>query len=258
MMFANYHTHTARCHHAGGTEREYIEKALEAGISVLGFSDHVPYPFPKNFYSNFRMRLQEADDYVATLSALRTEYQSDIQILIGFEAEYYPDLFSSMLDDLQPYPYEYLILGQHFLENEMSGLYSGTPTNQERILQLYVDQTIAGMKTGKFTYLAHPDLLHFTGSPEIYRRHMTRLCVCALEMGMPLEINHLGLSDHRSYPDGRFFQIAAEIGNTVIRGCDAHNPAAMNDQATFALSKNFAAKYQLHLVDQVRLINPKS
>jgi len=30
-MFANYHTHTSRCHHAKGTEREYIEAAIKAG-----------------------------------------------------------------------------------------------------------------------------------------------------------------------------------------------------------------------------------
>ena len=31
-MIANYHTHTWRCHHAGGTERQYIESAIAAGI----------------------------------------------------------------------------------------------------------------------------------------------------------------------------------------------------------------------------------
>ena len=27
-MIANYHTHTYRCHHASGVERDYIEKAI--------------------------------------------------------------------------------------------------------------------------------------------------------------------------------------------------------------------------------------
>lgn len=31
-MLANYHTHTVRCHHAKGTEREYIEHAIEQGL----------------------------------------------------------------------------------------------------------------------------------------------------------------------------------------------------------------------------------
>ena len=41
-MYANYHTHTVRCNHARGSEREYIETAIARGMQVLGFSDHVP------------------------------------------------------------------------------------------------------------------------------------------------------------------------------------------------------------------------
>ena len=54
-MIANYHTHTARCHHASGTEEEYIQAAIESGLRVLGFSDHTPYPFPEGYYSKMRM-----------------------------------------------------------------------------------------------------------------------------------------------------------------------------------------------------------
>ena len=32
----NYHTHTTRCHHAGGSDREYIEKAIAAGYTEIG------------------------------------------------------------------------------------------------------------------------------------------------------------------------------------------------------------------------------
>ena len=54
-MIANYHSHTTRCRHAEGTEREYIERALQGGLKILGFSDHTPYLFPGDYYSNFRM-----------------------------------------------------------------------------------------------------------------------------------------------------------------------------------------------------------
>ena len=44
FLKANYHTHTYRCRHAYGSEREYIEAAIRMGIAELGFSDHVPCP----------------------------------------------------------------------------------------------------------------------------------------------------------------------------------------------------------------------
>ena len=97
-MIANYHTHTFRCHHASGTEREYIEKAIAEGLTVMGFSDHVPMPFPDGHQSGFRVRIEELEDYIRTLEALREEYKDRIQILIGFEAEYYPAYFEAMLE----------------------------------------------------------------------------------------------------------------------------------------------------------------
>lgn len=53
-MIANYHTHTWRCRHADGTEREYVERAIEGGLKILGFSDHSPYPFPDGYDSGKR------------------------------------------------------------------------------------------------------------------------------------------------------------------------------------------------------------
>ena len=38
-MIANYHTHTWRCLHAAGTEREYVENAIKGGYKILGFSE---------------------------------------------------------------------------------------------------------------------------------------------------------------------------------------------------------------------------
>ena len=47
-LVSNYHAHTTRCGHAFGTEREYIEAAIECGIREFGFSDHAPIPYEKN------------------------------------------------------------------------------------------------------------------------------------------------------------------------------------------------------------------
>ena len=72
-MTRNYHTHTFRCHHASGTEREYIEEALKNGLALLGFSDHSPYVFPGKYYSRFRMSHDDISDYYRTLGLLREE-----------------------------------------------------------------------------------------------------------------------------------------------------------------------------------------
>ncbi len=231
-MYANYHTHTFRCYHARGAEWMYADRAYRRGITRLGFADHVPMPFPDGHVSTYRMRLSLLPDYVETLLELREQYRGKMEILIGFEAEYYPAVFSAMMELLRPYPIDYLLLGQHFTGNETGQPYVGDPTDSEGRLVAYVDQVIEGMRTGVFSYLAHPDVLHFTGDPATYVRHMTRLCVAAKDFGLPLEYNLLGLYDNRYYPVNEFWQIAAQVGNRVILGADAHAPDEVAHPAT--------------------------
>ena len=58
-MFANYHTHTARCHHATGEDKAYVEAAIQNGFQVLGFSDHCPWIFSDGYVSPIRMTPDE-------------------------------------------------------------------------------------------------------------------------------------------------------------------------------------------------------
>ncbi len=228
-MLFNYHTHTARCNHAKGTDREYVEAAIRAGIKVLGFSDHAPYVFPKEtgYYSSFRMKVEEAEDYVSSVLSLKKEYEKEVEILCGFELEYYPDYHKDEMAFLRQYKPDYLILGQHCLGNEVSGLLGRG--SDDILLTAYVTQVLAGLATGDFLYLAHPDMCGYRYSEEWMQKEYRRLCEGAKRMNVPLEINLLGVRENRWYPDGRFFKIAAEVGNEVLLGVDAHSPESLEN-----------------------------
>ena len=159
-MKASYHTHTYRCGHAVGGEREYIEKAIAEGVKILGFADHAPMPFSNGFVSTYKMLPEEIDGYFKTLLDLKEEYKGEIDIKIGFETEYYPSLWEKCLDFWRPYPLDYLILGQHFVPEEYTPdrFYSGWATEDKSRLTAYVDAIISGISTGLITYIAHPDL----------------------------------------------------------------------------------------------------
>lgn len=262
-MIANYHTHTVRCRHAKGTEREYIEQAIANGLKVLGFSDHAPYLFydsvevPEGaYYSNMRMRPEEFRDYCDTLVQLREEYKDRIRILIGLEMEYYPAHFQRTRRWMKDFPVDYLILGQHFLGNEQNAPYSGAKTNDEATLARYVDQVIAGLKTGCFSYVAHPDLLCYTGRDRIYTAHMTRLCKAMKAAGAPAELNLLGFEQHRSYPNPRFWELVAETGCPCVLGCDAHVPAAVAKPHIIANARQYLSNFRLTPLETVPLKNP--
>lgn len=253
MLDYNFHTHTRRCHHAMGKDEEYVECALDAGIKTLGFSDHVPYPFEDGYISHMRMSMGQLDDYVTSISRLKESYKNDINILIGFEAEYFPSLFDKLLDRFKGYPIDYLIMGQHFLDMEAPGTYFGNPFKEEKRLSDYVDQVIKGLSTGKFTYLAHPDLPCYVGSRAIYKKHMKRLCEYVKKANIPLEINGLGISEGRHYPNTDFVKLAKDTGCRFVLGLDAHTPFVFNDLAYRRSVDNFLDKVNITLEKQVEI-----
>lgn len=253
-MKANYHTHTYRCHHATGTEREYIENAIADGMQILGFSDHTPYFFDGDFYSHFRMRPNELEGYVDTLTKLKKEYEKDIEIHIGLECEYYPRYFEKLCEFLKDYPIEYLVQGQHFTHNETDGVYSGRITEDVNILKDYCNQTIEGMETGKFLYLAHPDLINFVGDVNIYKEEMGKLLLAAKRLDMPVEFNFLGLQEGRQYPNEILWEEVGKVGNKVIFGCDAHKAENTNRPDTYQIAmEHYVKKYGLNRIETVKL-----
>lgn len=232
----NYHTHTSRCRHAVGKDKEYIEKAIEAGITALGFSDHAPMLFPINdYYSTYRMYPDEAENYIKSLNQLREEYKDKIKIHIGFELEYFPKLFDKAVNWLDELGSEYYVLGQHFTDNEYEPYahYSGSQTDSTLLFDKYIEQALAGLKTGKFIYIAHPDLFNYTGSDEIYEQKMNYFLSEIKKLGYPIEFNLLGFAQQRNYPDKRFWKLASQIGNDVVIGFDAHSPKALEDKQVY-------------------------
>lgn len=240
-MLTNYHTHTTRCGHASGTDREYVEAAIEAGYDVLGFADHCPWVFPDGFVSGIRMQPSEVDGYFDSLLSLREEYKKEIRIFIGFEAEYMPPLMELQEKFLSDYPLDYMILGQHFVGAEGNSSYAGNKTDLDVMLTGYVNLCIEGARTGKYMYLAHPDLIYFTGDDEIYEKEMLRLCREMKKLSIPLEMNVLGLAGGRNYPDMRFWEIASRVGNQVIIGMDAHTPEQLKNPSALHAAEEICA-----------------
>ena len=254
-MIANYHTHTFRCGHAEGEDREYIETAIARGLRVLGFSEHVPMPFPDGHESGFRVPRRLLEDYVNSVLSLREEYKDRIHIRLGFEAEYYPDLFEAMLEELRPYPVDYLLLAQHFNDSRET-VYNPRMQLSRKDLGQYVDMVIAGMETGRFSCVAHPDLFWFAGPEKVYRREMARLCERAKALDVPLEINILGLRTGRCYPNEVFWSLAKEAGCRAVIGCDAHSPRDVADPEQLAAARAFADRCGVTPEAQIPLRRP--
>lgn len=252
-MIANYHTHTWRCNHAVGQEKEYVENAIAAGLKILGFSDHSPYVFPDGYRSRIRMGIEELPDYVDTVLKLRKEYEGRIEIPLGLEIEYFPALLPQLLPILRDQPMDYLILGQHFVGNGEREHYSGRVADDKTLLERYTNQSIDAMQTGLFTYFAHPDLMHYPDNDAFYVQQARRLCREAKSCGFPLEINLLGIRERKHYPRPLFWEIAAEEGCDVIFGRDAHEPEALLQMEDTQKAIAMVERLGLNLLETVPL-----
>ncbi len=250
MLPYNYHTHTARCNHADGTDREYVEAAIQTGVKTLGFSDHAPYLFPNtDYYSSFRMKTDELFDYAESVRALQKEYANDIRILLGFELEYYPAFHTEEMKFLSQVKPDYCIMGQHFGGNEIHDVYA-PHTENETNFRAYIKQVIEGLKTGDFAYLAHPDLAGYRYPKAVYEEVYQTLCEEAKTLNIPLEINLLGLRTNRHYPDRRLFEIAAKVGNKIVLGVDAHSPDHFHHKQSVETAMQMVKELNLQLIEK--------
>ena len=224
-MIANYHTHTARCNHAGGSDRQYAEAAYKSGILELGFADHTPQPGLEGIFDSwFRMKPCETEGYFASIRSLKEEFKGKMNILAGFEVEYYPDCFEALCEFLHPFAPDYFILGQHFTNNEHDGVYVGSANCPTKALLQYVKQIEKAVSTGMFSYIAHPDLPNFSGNTDDLIAAYKDICDIANGANIPVECNLLGIQGGRWYPKKDFFEVAAIKNSQVILGLDAHLP----------------------------------
>lgn len=240
MHKVNYHTHTYRCGHASGTELDYLNSALENKLSVLGFSDHAPYPDDRlNLTKDTRMNFSELQDYIDTIRYLQINYQDKIKILIGLEIEY-DELMSSYYNYLLNYlSIDYLILGQHvFLSNDTL-LHTFSLSSTES----YIDYAVSiskALETDFFKFLAHPDLIFINDLP--WDENCEKACDIIIESALRhdtiLELNANGFrrgimtypdGNRYPYPHNKFWEKVAKTNLKVIINSDCHKPEVMWD-----------------------------
>ena len=259
-MLKNYHTHTARCGHAWGTDDEFIQAAIDAGYTTLGFSEHAPWPFADGYWeidTRQRIPMEKLDSYISDMQELKAKYADRIEIKIGLECEYFPQYFD-WLKTVKP-RLGYLLLGVHCADHdEHLSHYYARSTKPEQVEE-YLRCTLEGMESGLFAYLAHPELC-LADYPQFdaVAEHMVHtICRKAKELDMPLEYNLYGVDKQYrgrqkglGYPCKIFWEAAAEHGCTAIIGVDAHRPVNF-DRQRFLDAQDYLHSLNICLIDEI-------
>ena len=257
MQSFNIHSHTYRCGHASGTDEEYVLGAIKAGFEIMGFADHVILPNAAQI--GMRGNPYELDGYLQSIGELQEKYKEKIKIYKGFEAEWYGEEYASYYRDLLASgKVDYLILGQHCFRDFGHFYWYASYRNADEGRRHYARDLIAGMRSGLFTYVCHPDLYVAWGGrfDRVALEIAEEICKTALEMDMPLEVN-MGPSlysgggrpnfEYLSYPNSRFWDVVARYGCKVVFGVDAHDPRDYQ-HADYEAFKAFAEEKKLNLI----------
>ena len=259
-MLKNYHAHTARCGHAWGADVEFIEAAIAAGYTTLGISEHAPWPFKDGYQeidSRQRITMEQLESYIDDMQVLKEKYRDKIQIKIALECEYFPRYFD-WLHSVKG-RFDYLLLGVHCSEHdEHLHHYYARSTKETQVVE-YTLCALAGMESGLFAYLAHPELC-FADYPEydeVCKELVHSICAKAKQLDMPLEYNLYGVDKQLrnrqkglGYPCKLFWQEAAQYGCKAIIGVDAHRPEHFNRQRHLD-AREYLTSLGLNLIEEI-------
>jgi len=217
------HNHTTRCNHAEGTIDEYIEKAIELGIDIYGFSEHAPMDFDPQY----RLAFSEIKAYENDILVAKEKYKNEIKILLGYEVDWLPGKIDKCILNANV---DYLIGSVHFIDKwsfdnpEFIGGWKNK--NIDEIWQAYFEAIEAMANSKKFDIVGHLDLIKvFKFMPKKDIRLLAKNALHAIKKSdMTLEINSAGLRKPigEIYPSATLLQEAYSLDIPITFSSDAH------------------------------------
>lgn len=240
-MKFDLHTHHVRCGHADGTIEDYILAGLEAGLQVIGISDHSPYFFHKEDQPSPGIAMARSDfaNYVQEVLRLKEKYAGKIEVLLGMESDFFPQHIESYKAAYVGVPFDYLIGSVHqvgevsiFNRNRWKNL------NEKQHIEVkrsYYDLIKQSAQSGMFDILGHIDAMKgyypaFSDIPANAEIDDTLKTIA--ECGVSIEINTSGSTKYVGgwYPSDAILERALHFGVNVTFGSDAHLPSRVGDE----------------------------
>lgn len=239
-MIFDLHTHHQRCGHARGALREYVEAAIDAGLDIIGLSDHTPqfgdprdHPLP-----GVSMAKSQFDGYLAEAFALREEFRGRIEVLVAVESDYYPEHEARYREILSAYQLDYVIGSVHVLDGIdlfRPDRWVGLDDRELRgARERYCDMVARSAGTKIFDVLGHIDVIKAVCPriAEIDTPAVDRMVQEIARADVVVEINTSGKTKECGgwYPSYEILERARRYGVKVTFGSDAHDPERVGDE----------------------------
>jgi histidinol-phosphatase (PHP family) len=227
---ADYHMHTPLCKHASGEPVDYARRALEVGLTEIGFSDHSP--MRQDNFDDWRMNKDKLDEYVEKVRKAQRDFPT-LTIRLALEVDYLPGHEDWIRDLAARHPWDYFIGSVHYVSDSWAvdspyKLAEGKSRDPWEVWSVYFDRLTMAAETGFFEIIGHADLpKKFGHKPTrdctpLYERFLT----AAQKHNCAIELNTAGLRKDckEIYPSREILQLAFNKGVPITFGSDAHAP----------------------------------
>lgn len=257
LRATDYHVHTARCGHAGGTMRAYVEAALARGLHEVAFTDHVPLYFlpGEDPDPGLAMTRAELPEYVGEVLALREEFAGRIDVLLGLEADYAEGHEAALGEILAAHDWDVVLGSVHWVAGDwIDAPGAGARHEREGTATLWAEYYRLLSKaaaTRFFDVLTHFDLPKKFGHrmPPELARHEADAVAAARGAGVAVEVSSAGLRKTvgEEYPAPPLLARLVAAGVPIILSSDAHAPAEVGWGRERVLAAAQAAGAREHL-----------
>lgn len=243
---ADYHMHTPLCRHAAGEPVEYARRAVEIGLTEIGFSDHSP--MPADDFDNWRMFDRQLDEYVAKVR-LAQETFPQLTIRLALEVDYLPGQEDWIRQLAGRHPWDYFIGSVHYVSDSWdidnpAKLSEWKKRDAFEVWSAYFERLGQAARSGLFEIMGHADLPKKFGirPAQDCRPLYENFVSAAVEAGCAVELNTAGLRKEcqEIYPCPELLRLARARNVPITFGSDAHAPAevGLNFAEAVALARS--------------------
>jgi histidinol-phosphatase (PHP family) len=243
---ADYHMHTPLCRHAKGEPVDYARRALELGLTEIGFADHSP--MPRDDFDDWRMFDRQLDEYVAKVR-LAQETFPQLTIRLALEVDFLPGHEKWIRQLAARHPWDYFIGSVHYVSDSWdidnpAKLAEWKKRDAFEVWTVYFERLAQAAESRLFQIIGHADLPKKFGIRPMQncRPLYKKFAAAAARAGCAIELNTAGLrKDCREiYPCAELLELAWRKNVPITFGSDAHAPeeVGMNFAEAVALARS--------------------
>lgn len=224
---------------------DFCSKAVELGLSQLGFSSHAPVPFSNEWSISFEKLLA----YKAEFHRLKNDFEGKLELFLGFEADFVYDESIRFAEWWRLLNADFMVGSVHLVmepgmydkwfidgpsEQYHEGLKRVFEGDVKRAVRAYYRQIREMVTTERFDVVGHLDKIkmnnqntYFTTDESWYLDEVEQTLLTIKNANRIVEINSRGIYKGKypeSFPSIPVIERCVELEIPITLASDSHHP----------------------------------